>query len=218
MTGSLTQSFLGLQITFLDNQSDLSRLTNTLRAVIEVNETCWRGDSCELSNGVRAGLEQVAAHTQRHSEISELRSRTVMDTTLESLKSQRDLYLATRDLFIRHDRLSVDQVERLKKRIEINSVKLDGIRAALKENWQDEADRFAALIEKDQATIAAQMSRRVFIRACIWHELRVILHNRENALLTQAVQSFAHEEHEYAENVANNWMSLSEGVENMPYE
>ena len=75
MTGSLTQSFLGLQMTrtFLDNQSDLSRLTNTLRAVIEVNESCWRGDSCELSNGVRAGLEQVAAHTQRHSEISELR-------------------------------------------------------------------------------------------------------------------------------------------------
>jgi sorting nexin-8 len=92
------------------------------------------------------------------------------------------------------------------------------------------------MIEKDQATIAAQMSRRVFIRAwCVpiqisqnhltlsyfnsmWHELRVILHNRENALLTQAVQGFAREEHEYAENVANNWMSLSEGVENMPYE
>ena len=52
----------------------------------------------------------------------------------------------------------------------------------------------------------------------MWHELRVILHNRENALLTQAVQGFAREEHEYAENVANNWMSLSEGVEDMPYE
>lgn len=179
-----------------------------------------------------------------------------MDTTLESLKvqishcyelfhlisvelqSQRDLYLGTRDLFIRHDRFSVDQVERLKKRIENTSVKLEGIRAALKENWQDEADRLTAMIEKDQATIAAQMSRRVFIRAwyvqksrplnsqlnllsflnSMWHELRVILHNRENALLTQAVQSFAREEHEYAENVANNWMSLSEGVENMPYE
>ena len=73
MSGSVTQSFLGLQMAFPDNQSDSSRLTNTLRAVIEVNENCWRGDDCELSNGVRAGLEQVAAHTQRHSEISELR-------------------------------------------------------------------------------------------------------------------------------------------------
>ncbi|KAF8159437.1 hypothetical protein B0H34DRAFT_673811 [Crassisporium funariophilum] len=219
MTGSLSQSILGIPIPgFNDEQGDLARLTNTLRAVVEVNEVCWRGDDCELSNGVRAGLEQVAAHTQRHSEIAELRSRTLFDTTLESLKSQRDLYLATRDLFIRHDRLSVDQVERLKKRIETNSVKLDGIRAAQKENWQEEAERLTTLIEKDQATIAAQLSRRVFIRACMWHELRVVLHNRENALLTQAVQAFAHEEHEYAENVANNWMSLTEGVESMPFE
>ena len=52
----------------------------------------------------------------------------------------------------------------------------------------------------------------------MWHELRVILHNRENTLLTQAVKSFAREEHEYAENVANNWESLSEAVENMPFE
>ncbi|KDR80750.1 hypothetical protein GALMADRAFT_115739 [Galerina marginata CBS 339.88] len=218
MTGSLSQSFLGFNIAFSDSQGDLARLTNTLRAVVEVNETCWRGDDCELSNGVRAGLGQVAAHTQRHSEISEIRSRGLQDTTLESIKAQRDLYLATRDLFIRHDRLSLDQVERLKKRIETTSVKLDGIRTAQKENWQEEVERMTAMIEKDQATIAAQLSRRVFIRACMWHELRVVLHNRENALLTQAVKSFAREEHEYAENVANNWESLSEAVEGMPFE
>ncbi|KAF9482566.1 hypothetical protein BDN70DRAFT_801232 [Pholiota conissans] len=219
MTGSLSQSFLGFNIpAFADTQGDLARLTNTLRSVIEVNETCWRGDDCELSNGVRAGLTQVAAHTQRHSEISEMRSRSLQDTTLESLKAQRDLYLATRDLFIRHDRLSLDQVERLKKRIETTSVKLDGIRAAQKDNWQEEAERLTAMIEKDQATIAAQLHRRIFIRACMWHELRVVLHNRENALLTQAVKRYAREEHEYAENVANNWESLSEAVEGMPFE
>lgn len=61
----------------LSTQGDLARLTNTLRAVIEVNEHCWRGDDCELSNGVRLGLEHVAAHTQRHSELSELRVRAV---------------------------------------------------------------------------------------------------------------------------------------------
>jgi len=81
------------------------------------------------------------------------------------VQGQRDLYLATRDLFIRHDRLSIDQVERLKKRIETTSVKMDGIRTAQKENWQEEAERLTAMIEKDQATIAAQLSRRVFIRA-----------------------------------------------------
>jgi sorting nexin-8 len=52
----------------------------------------------------------------------------------------------------------------------------------------------------------------------MWHELRVVLHNRENTLLTLAVQTFAREEQDYAERVANNWMSLVEAVENMPLE
>jgi sorting nexin-8 len=76
MTGSLTQSFWGFDTTGLtESQGDISRLTNTLRSVVEVSENCWRGDDCELSNGVRSGLGQLAAHTQRHSEISELRVR-----------------------------------------------------------------------------------------------------------------------------------------------
>ena len=52
----------------------------------------------------------------------------------------------------------------------------------------------------------------------LWHELRVVLHNRESTLLTQIVQSFASEEREYADAVAANWASLVQGVEGMPFE
>lgn len=68
-------STFGSRFDHFTEQGDLARLTNTLRAVTEVAQPCWRGDECELSNGVRLGLEQVAAHTQRHSELSELRVR-----------------------------------------------------------------------------------------------------------------------------------------------
>ncbi|KAG6909029.1 hypothetical protein DXG01_002303 [Tephrocybe rancida] len=215
-----TTTLYGFMRTVDENplQGDLARLTNTVRAVAEVGERCWRGDERELSNGVHLGLEQVATYAQRHSEMSESRTRTLFDTTLEALKAQRDLYLATRDLLIRHDRLSIDQVERLKKRVETTSLKLDGIRTAQKEGWEEEADRLTSLVEKDQATIAAQLNRRVFIRASMWHELRVVLHNRENTLVTQLVHKFSREEREFAENVLNNWVSLGEAVEGMPYE
>jgi sorting nexin-8 len=72
-TSSNVDSIFGFRYDHFTEQSDLARLTNTLRAVTEVNQPCWRGDECELSNGVRMGLEQLAAHTQRHSELSELR-------------------------------------------------------------------------------------------------------------------------------------------------
>lgn len=75
------------------------------------------------------------------------------------------MYIAVRDLFIRHDRQAGDKVEQLKKRVEANSVKLDGVRAAQKDGWQDEADKLVVAVEKDQAAIQVQMHRRVFIRA-----------------------------------------------------
>lgn len=81
-----------------------------------------------------------------------------------------------RDLFYRHNRLSIDQVERLKKRVELSSVKLEAVKAAGKDGWQDEADKIVGSIEKDQASITAQMHRRVYIRAwcvsnrtCLFH-------------------------------------------------
>ncbi|KAI0073526.1 hypothetical protein K474DRAFT_1649455 [Panus rudis PR-1116 ss-1] len=199
-------------------QADTARLTNTLRALVEVNQPCWRGEDCELCGGVRHGLSGVADHTQRHADAMEERSRRLLYTTLEGLKSQRDLYIATRDLFIRHDRLSGDSVDKLKKRVETNSAKLETVRQNQKEGWHEEADKLAGLIEKDQASIAAFLNRRVFIRASMWHELRVVLHNRENTLLTQAVKTFAKEESAYSETVASNWASLVEAVENMPFE
>jgi sorting nexin-8 len=70
-----------------------------------------------------------------------------------------------RDLFVRHDRLSIDQVERLKKRVESNSLKMEGVKAQQKDGWQEEVDRMIGLIEKDQATITSQLHRRVFIRS-----------------------------------------------------
>lgn len=79
-------------------------------------------------------------------------------------QSQRDLMIATRDLFIRHDRQSIDQVEKLRKRVDQNSNKLEVVRGAQKDGWQTEADKFAGLVERDQVAISAALARRVFIR------------------------------------------------------
>ena len=57
----------------LDGQADLSRLTNTVKSLVEVNERCWRGEGCELCSGVRQGLVHVSAHTQRHADALEHR-------------------------------------------------------------------------------------------------------------------------------------------------
>jgi hypothetical protein len=54
-------------------QADLSRLTNTLKMLVEVNGQCWKGQDCDLSDGVRQGISVVSAHTQRHADLLEIR-------------------------------------------------------------------------------------------------------------------------------------------------
>ena len=56
-------------------------------------------------------------------------------------------------------------MEKLKKRVDASSLKLEAIRQAAKDGWQDEADKISGNIEKDQAAITAALNRRIFIRA-----------------------------------------------------
>jgi sorting nexin-8 len=144
--------------------------------------------------------------------------------------------IAARDWFVRHDRQSIDQVDKLRRRVEQNSAKLETTRSVQKEGWQAEADRFAVLIERDQISISAALARRIFIRywwvlaidsfifclfeylCSMWSEMRVVLHNRENALLSQAMQAFAKEESAFTEEVLRVWESMTESVVAMPME
>jgi hypothetical protein len=58
----------------------LSRLTNTLKTLAEVNAQCWKGPDCDLSEGVRQGIDVVSAHTQRQADLLELRVCVVLPT------------------------------------------------------------------------------------------------------------------------------------------
>jgi sorting nexin-8 len=62
-----------LELDVSDDQADLARLTNVMRVIAEVNERCWRGDECDLCDGVRRGVGHVAEHTQRQSDLLEQR-------------------------------------------------------------------------------------------------------------------------------------------------
>ncbi|KAG8731091.1 Sorting nexin mvp1 [Ceratobasidium sp. 423] len=208
--------------------ADFTRLTMTLNSLTEHNTSCsLRGESddCDLCAGVRTGLGRVAARAGGLGEELDGRSRALNSTLLEAVKSQRDLYLAFQALFVRQDRQGGDIVDKLKKRVETTGAKhiaivnsLEGLQGPAKTKAQEEGDKLRSSIEKDQHQIHTLLNRRVFIQYCMWHELRVVLHNRENALLSLAVQQFVREESEFSGRVHATWTSLSDEVENMPYE
>lgn len=46
----------------------------------------------------------------------------------------------------------------------------------------------------------------------------MLLHNRENAMLSLLIQTFAREEQAFTEQVLQTWASLGDAVEVMPFE
>jgi sorting nexin-8 len=69
----------GFYTSWWDNeQGDMSRLQLTLNALNEVNEHCWKGDYCELCQGVRAGLETFSGHLARESDEAEQRVSVIL--------------------------------------------------------------------------------------------------------------------------------------------
>lgn len=59
------------------SQADLARMSNTMLALVEANAKCWRGEVCELCNGVNLGIRKIANHCQQHSDLLEQRVRVL---------------------------------------------------------------------------------------------------------------------------------------------
>lgn len=145
--------------------SDHVRIRLGLESVVEAERTGWRwGEGVRDVEAVEGHTLAVAERFGRSADILENRSVEFSAATLEKVKSHRELYSTYRDLFGRYDRLGGDQVERLRKRVEANQRKLDGVREAKKVGWEAEEDKLVGAIEADQRAIEVGLRRRVFIR------------------------------------------------------
>lgn len=94
-----------------------------LSSLVEASAESWKGglpikavagwggageerERDELGDGVREGLKRVGQGFEQLAGGADLRSQQLLLTTLEALKAQRDLFLAFRELYARHDRES----------------------------------------------------------------------------------------------------------------
>ncbi|ORY26233.1 hypothetical protein BCR39DRAFT_470616 [Naematelia encephala] len=204
--------------------ADASRIALSLRTVgEEMPVCCYRcvpggGHSCSLCVGVGRGLGEVGESWTRVAEEGEQRAVAILLGNIEALKSQRDLYLAFRDLFIRHDKLSKDSVESLGKKVETRTKKIESLKTAGKPGWEVEVDKLVAASDTDTASINTLLARRVFVRACMWHELAVVFHSRQAAQATLGWREFAAQQEAGDRALVGIWQALKDRLESMPVE
>lgn len=79
-------------------------------------------------------------------------------------------------------------------------------------------DSLTAGIDEDNTKIVNLLARRVFIRACMWHELGVVLHSRQAAQATLCWRTWVGGEGAAAGAEARVWDRLTDELEHMPLE
>lgn len=94
----------------------------------------------------------------------------------------------------------------------------ESLRSAQKPGWEAELDKLVAASDVDNSTINTLMSRRVFIRACMWHELVVVFHSRQAAQATLGWREFAAADAKAGTGLVSVWEGLSERLQSMPVE
>ena len=117
--------------------------------------------------------------------------------------------------------LSKDNVDTLRKRIETKTRKSESVRhptQGMKPGWEAEVDKLQQAIDADNATIKSLLERRVMIKACMWHELAVVLHSRQAAQFTIGWREFVDGEVRASERVKGVWEELAGRLESMPLE
>ncbi|KAL7421347.1 Sorting nexin mvp1 [Cryptotrichosporon argae] len=204
------------------SSADAARLALSLAAVAEeMPAACHRcagerAGLCALCGGVGGGLKSFADTWERIGEERERKALTVTAAAVEALKTQRDLYTSFRDLFVRHERLSEDNVDALRKKVEGRTKKVEALKTSQKPGWEVEVDKLVSATDQDNSAILGLLARRVFIRACLWHELAVVLHSRAAAQATLAVRAWVAGETAATHGEAAVWGKLAERVEDMP--
>ena len=82
--------------------ADASRLAISVQAIGEETPKCCHKHGCDLCRGVAKGLGDISEGWSGWAEVAVHRVTMSLES-VESLKAQRDLHLAFRDLFVRHD-------------------------------------------------------------------------------------------------------------------
>ncbi|KIR58232.1 sorting nexin MVP1 [Cryptococcus bacillisporus CA1873] len=211
--------------------AEAARMAMSTQSIGElVPRCCWRnvqGDDaenvggvareCELCEGVGKGWGDVGNGWVSVGEELE-KGVQLLQKHIEALKSQRDLYSSFHALFYRHSRLSLDNVDALRKKVDSRFSKIESLKSAKKPGWEGEVDKLVSQSDRDTAEIQHLLARRVFVRACMWHELSVVFHSMQAAQGTIGWRDFVKDQKERTKRLNSVWQGLEETLEIMPLE
>ncbi|ORY76044.1 hypothetical protein BCR37DRAFT_383602 [Protomyces lactucae-debilis] len=193
--------------------TDHLRLSLTLNTFCEQQGATYDVLGKEHGPGIVRGLQALSRHHTTAQQTMEQECRALEDAVLEDLKRHRDTLTAMHELFVRHAKYAGDNVSALEKRIAAAKTKLHALDNKVDAKENDKA-KLRESIQSDQNTIVKLMSRRVFVRECVWHELQVF--EAQQVHISRLVNDLAGLRADFAKRLLDLAVKLQGDVEGMP--
>jgi sorting nexin-8 len=193
--------------------TDHLRLSLTLNTFCEQQGASYDVLGKEHGSGIVRGLQALSRYHTTAQQIMEQECRALEDAVLEDLKRYRDTLTAMHELFARHAKYAGDNVPSLEKRIASAKNKLNVLDNKPDAKESDKTKQRES-IQQDQNTIVKLMSRRIFVKECVWHELQVF--EAQQVHISRLVNDLAGLRAEYAKRLMDLATKLQGDVEGMP--
>ncbi|CAO3674287.1 unnamed protein product [Umbelopsis ramanniana] len=192
---------------------DYARYSSSIRSLVDVTQACHQAD-CEQCSQVAQGCEAVSTHIMKASTILEDKSVAATNGILENLKRHRDLLVSFKELLERKDRLAVNQIDALNKRISTNQTKVNQHRGV--PGLENEVERLDQSLKSDRTELELQTRRQIYIQYCMNKELKYL--HKQQGFVSVMYQSFVNDQIKFSQLSLNNWKNLEDPVYQMPAE
>ncbi|KAG5518601.1 hypothetical protein PMAC_002997 [Pneumocystis sp. 'macacae'] len=197
-----------------ESATDMMLFALCLNVLSEKNKFVFtNGIVNDFISHINQGMSVVSKHFLTTQEFLEEEAKVLNEGILEDLKCQRDNLIAIKNMFDRKDKLDVDNISFLEKRIDTNLDKLTSLDMKTDLNSLDK-EKIEKSIMKDKELIANQRSRHFFINKCILTE--IIYFQISQIYIGKLYRDYAQERIKYSELLAENWRSMEIQIASMP--
>ncbi|CAO3676852.1 unnamed protein product [Rhizopus stolonifer] len=190
-----------------ERMKELKVYNQTLKELGSIEQTCFIPE-CQSCPHIVRGYEYVGDHMNEESTIIE--SETV--GVLESLKRHREISTSFLKMLERKSRLQVNQIETLKKKMTVNTAKVNQHRGV--PGLESEVERLDLAIQNDTDRIRYQERRDAHIRYCVAIELTYL--HKQQAFVSLFYQNYVHQQLQFNRKTIDNWKALEALLCDMP--
>ncbi|KAI8066603.1 hypothetical protein BC940DRAFT_302544 [Gongronella butleri] len=184
---------------------------HTITDLGDLDKDCYV-PGCQGCPHMTRGYDSFTTYLGYAGDITDQEANATLEGLAAQLKQHHDTLLAFKDMLDRRQKLSLNQIDALSKRLASNRARANQNRGV--PGLENNVSRLDEAIQADQERLVFQQRRDLFIQYCMHCELTFL--HKQQAFIATLYQTHVHEKLQFTRRSLDNWKALEVLMCNMP--